>query len=159
MKFHEDQALGTQCHSSGPGDIAGCTSTAFRWIESRSLVQTLVGEYYVNTKWILCEYYVNTIDIMNTGSTAQGGGGSFKDRELFWRGELLWCMATMAPWAYWMQQKDPSIHFPSPLYPERSGAACVAAEWNCWAHGESYGLRILWVFGHIRAASVTGEPQ
>jgi hypothetical protein len=50
MKFHEDQTLGmdrfyAQCHSSGPGDTAGCTSTAFRWIESRSLVQTLVGEY------------------------------------------------------------------------------------------------------------------
>ena len=66
--------------------------------------------------WYDMIYIYYTINIMNTGSTAQGGGGSFKDRQLFWRGELLWCMA---PWAYWIQQKDPSIHFPSPLYPEQ----------------------------------------
>ena len=27
-----------------------------------------------------------------TSSTAQGGGGSFKDRKLYRRGDLLWCM-------------------------------------------------------------------
>ena len=42
---------------SGPGDTAGCTSTAFRWIESRSLVQALrwieYDEYMMNIWWIL----------------------------------------------------------------------------------------------------------